>query len=344
MLRPTHASPLSPNVRAFWNVARFTALVVTAAVLAGLVFAPDLTLRMAWFGIVPILPASFLVNAGLWRSVCPIATANMATGITIGKRPMRGQWIGISAAIGIFLLFVLVPFRRLALNQDGLVLAGLLVAIVGAAVLLGLRFNMKAGFCNSVCPILPVEKLYGQSPLLYVRNPRCVPCSLCTKRGCYELGPAEALSGASKGADSRRWPMSVNGLFVVAFPGFVYGYFQTSDVQLSEWASVYATTLTPALVSMIGFGAIVMLLGVSRRIAVPVLGALAVGVYYWYAGPASADAFSLSVETGLALRWMFLALVAAWLTVALRRSTSQPAPGHPVPARRVEPAELPSIH
>lgn len=344
MQRPTLATPLSPPVRAFWNVARVVALVVTIAVLAGLVFAPDLTLRIAWFGIVPILPASFLVNAGLWRSVCPIATANVLTGAPVGRLPLKGKWIGMSAAIGILLLVVLVPMRRLLLNQDGLALAGLLVAIVVAAIILGARFNMKGGFCNAVCPILPVEKLYGQSPLLYVRNPRCVPCSVCTRSGCYDLDPTGALSGVAKRSNGRHWLMSVHGLFVVAFPGLVYGYFQTSDAPFSQWASVYAATLAPALVSAIGFGAILMLLRVRQRIAVPVLGALAVGVYYWYAGPASADAFGLPVETGIALRWMFLAFVVVWLTVALRRGSSQPMPGRPARPRRVEPAVLPNIH
>jgi hypothetical protein len=344
MNRPTLSTPLTKPVRVFWNTARVTALVVTAAVLVGLFVRPDLTLRIAWFGIVPVLPASFLVNAGLWRSVCPIATANVLTGDPVGKRPLNGRWAGAAAVIGILLLVLLVPMRRLVLNQNGPALAGLLVAIVAAAFVLGTRFNMKSGFCNAICPILPVEKLYGQSPLVYVRNPRCVPCSVCTRKGCYDLDPRSALTSSAKAASGKHWVLSAQGLFVTAFPGLVFGYFQTSDAPFSEWASVYAAALTPALVSMLVLGAAAFMFRVRRRLAVPALGALAVGIYYWYAGPASADAFGLSTETGLELRWMFIAFVTIWLVLALRRSMSRPGSGRPARTRPVDPAVLPNIH
>lgn len=344
MHRPTLSTPLTRPVRVFWNSARITALLVTGLVLAGLVLRPELTLKIAWFGIVPILPASFLVNAGLWRSVCPIATANVLTGSSVGKSSLGGKWLGISTAIGITLLVVLVPARRLILNQDGVALAGLLVVIVLAAVLLGLRFNMKGGFCNSICPILPVEKLYGQSPLLYVRNPRCVPCSVCTQKGCYDLDTASIRSAVANGEKDRQRLLSVQGIFILAFPGFIFGYFQTSDTSLANWASVYAETLAPAVVSLIVFGGLVAIARIPGRIFVPSLGALAAGIYYWFAGPASADAFGWSTETGLGLRWMFLAFVAVWLVHALRRSGQQRRAGGRARPRSVEPAVLQNIH
>lgn len=343
MPRPTLSTPLTRPVRVFWNTARWTALLVTGLVLAGLVLRPDLTLKIAWFGIVPILPASFLVNAGLWRSVCPIATANVLTGSSVGKRSLGGKWLTISTTIGIILLVVLVPARRLILNQNGIALAGVLVAIVLAAALLGIWFNMKGGFCNSLCPILPVEKLYGQSPLLYVRNPRCVPCSVCTRKGCYDLDTASIRSATADGVKGRPRLWSAQGIFILAFPGFIFGYFQTSDTSLANWASVYAETLVPAVVSLIVLGALVAIARIPNRIFVPVAGGLAVGIYYWFAGPASADAFGWSTDVGLGLRWMFLAFVAVWLAHALRGSTKQPAAGRARP-RSVEPAVLPNIH
>ena len=42
-----------------------------------------------------------------------------------------------------------------------------------AAWMLGRRGERKAGFCNALCPILPVERLYGQAPLVAAGNPRC---------------------------------------------------------------------------------------------------------------------------------------------------------------------------
>ena len=44
------------------------------AMLVALVTFPVAANRTFWFAIVPVLPALFLVNAELWRNVCPVAT------------------------------------------------------------------------------------------------------------------------------------------------------------------------------------------------------------------------------------------------------------------------------
>lgn len=317
MKAQTLASPLTPAGTALWTAAQVTALGVTAALLAGLFLAPELSLRIAWFAVVPLLPASFLINPGLWRGICPIATANTFKAPAAGRAlsPAAMKW---AAWIGILLLVVLVPARRLFLNQHGPVLAITLVAIVALAFVGGRLFRVKAGFCNSICPVLPVEKLYGQSPLLWVRNPRCVPCAHCVTKVCVDLDQRRAIGAGNGTRESRAWLKTPLGLFAAAFPGFIWGYFQTQDVALAEWASVYVTVLTPALISMIVVGAFFLLANPPTRLAAPVLGAAAIGVYYWYAGPSSAEAFDLPATAVLPLRWIPLALVVLWLLNALR--------------------------
>lgn len=307
-----------------WRTAEAGALVVTLAVLAGLVLAPETTLTIAWFGVVPILPASFLVNAGLWRGVCPIATAGTLFSGPSG-RALDGGFVRKAAIVGIVLLFLLVPARRFALNQEALLLMGTLVAIVAVAALLGARYRVKAGFCNALCPILPVEKLYGQSPLLYVRNARCVPCSACTQKGCMDLGQQRAFLSNGSDTTGRAWLRTPLGLFAAAFPGFVFGYFRTADVAAENALGVYGVVLGWAAASFVVLAAVVYLLDVPARTAAPVLAAAAVGLYYWFAGPASAEAFSWPVGTGVWLRWAALALVAIWLAVALARARRDPA-------------------
>ncbi|NNE71340.1 MAG: hypothetical protein HKN29_13380 [Rhodothermales bacterium] len=324
MKSPTLATPLSPGGSALWTAAQVTALAVTAAVLAGLFLAPELTLKIAWFAVVPLLPASFLINPGLWRGICPIATANTF------KAPAKGRVLSPKAMnqaawIGIVLLLVLVPARRLFLNQNGPALAITLVAIVALAFVGGRLFRVKAGFCNSICPVLPVEKLYGQSPLLWVRNPRCVPCAHCVTKTCIDLDQPRAIGAGNGTRTGRDWLKTPMGLFAAAFPGFIWGYFQTQDMALAEWASVYTTVLGPAVVSLVVVGAILLVVNPSTRAAAPVLGAAAIGVYYWFAGPASAEAFGLPATTALGLRWIPLALVALWLVRALQPSGKQRA-------------------
>jgi len=297
--------------------AQIGAFAVTLVVVAGLVWLPDLTLRIAWFAVVPILPLSFLLNAGLWRAVCPIATAN-----TIGSSD-RGVILGLSLqrslmVAGMVLLVLLIGARRITLNTDGPVLAGLLLAIVAVAFVAGQFVRAKGGFCNSLCPILPVEKLYGQSPMIHVRNPRCVPCSLCSTRGCIDLNP---LRSVDAGRDGRAWMRSRMGLFAAAFPGVILGYFLVADTDWSGALDVYGSVLGTGLASLLVCGAPVALLQIPSRLAAPLLGAVSVGMYYWFAAPASVAAFGGPVLLGTTLRWMLLAFVAFWLVRALRSAS-----------------------
>lgn len=316
-MRSTTGKPLSPLSQGVWRTAQAGAFAVTLLVVAGLFWVPDVTLRVAWFGVVPILPLSFLVNAGLWRAVCPIATANTLgsndRGVILSLGVQRGLMIA-----GMILLVLLIGARRITLNTDGPILAGLLLAIVAVAFATGRLVRAKGGFCNSVCPILPVEKLYGQSPLIHVRNPRCVPCSLCSTRGCLDLNPQRSVDA---GGDGRTWMLSPTGLFASAFPGVILGYFLVADTDWSGALVVFESVLGAGLASLVVCGAPVALLRIPSRVAAPLLGAVCVGVYYWFAAPASVAAFDGPAVLGLVLRWLLLAFVAFWLIRALRSAS-----------------------
>lgn len=310
-------------------------LLITLALIAGLFVRPRLALDVLWFVLIPILPATFLINAGLWRGICPLATANDLGPSDRGKVLAR-NWINPAAAVGIVLLFVLVPGRHLVFNQQGPALAVVILAVTVLAAVLGLIFRAKSGFCNSICPVLPVEKLYGQAPLVAVRNSRCVPCNLCTAKGCLDIDPSISVKTAvGNGEGVSEWIRTPFGIFAASFPGFVFGYFQVSDVPLSAWLSVYGTILGYALGSLVVVALLVALLKIPNQRLMPFLGALAAGMYYWYAAPASMAAFDL--PGGMVLRWVLLVLVAFWLFRALFRSGEHAAPQRPVGAHPVTP-------
>ena len=65
-------------------------------------------------------------------------------------------------------------------------------AVLGAALLGGLVFRGKSGFCGSVCPLRPVQGLYSQAALVKVENSHCQPCVGCTTN-CTDLKPDTAL-------------------------------------------------------------------------------------------------------------------------------------------------------
>jgi nitrite reductase (NADH) large subunit len=337
-LHQTSRVPLSSAGRTIWLIGQVVAFVVTGLVVLGLFIIPDLTLKIVWYVVVPLLPASFLINAGMWRGLCPLAGVNMLPNREKGF-VFTGKWIPWASTVGLVLLGVLVPLRHILLNVNGPALAILLVSIVALALGMGFLVQAKGGFCNSICPVLPVEKLYGQSPLIAVRNPRCVPCTLCTSKGCLDVDPSISVKHAVGPSDDRgKWLLTPFGFFAAAFPGFIYGYFQLSDSTLDAVWSVYQTVFMYAGLSLALVAVSAIVANVSSKLMLPFLGAFSVGLYYWFAVPASFNAFSLS--GGTVVRWLFLALVAFWLYRALQGIGPAPSSGSPR-VKSVRAASLP---
>jgi hypothetical protein len=212
----------------------------------------------------------------------------------------------------------MVPARRFLFNTDAAVLAVTVVAISGLALALGAVFDEKAGFCNAICPVLPVERLYGQRPLIDLGNPGCPTCTHCTQTGCIDLAPEKSIAqtlGPTR--RSSAWTRTSFGAFAAAFPGFVVGYYTTQDGPLSSAGAVYLTVFGWALASWVITAAVVRVGGLSAARITPILAGLAVGLYYWFAAPLLAAGLSLEAAAW-PLRLSFLTLVAVWLWQASR--------------------------
>ena len=307
------------------NVALLLQLLVllgTAMTVFGLFAWPSTTEVVLWSIIIPLLPASFLISPSLWRAVCPLATLNMLGNGTFGSKRVSKKDLFKAEIIGIALLLILVPARRFVLNENGPVLAVLVAVIAVAALVLGFFYASKAGFCNTICPVLPVEKLYGQNPIMSVKNPRCIPCDACTLKGCYDLGPAKSVKFALRGNGDKNptWKTTSFGLFAAGFPGFIIGYFSVSDVALTEASMVYGTILGYMLVSSLVFQLFFSLTKTRNDVAILILGTLSVGLYYWFSGPAIATALVLDPAVGTGIRVATLTLVGFWAFRGLRRT------------------------
>src|SRR5690606_14283352 len=156
-------------------------------------------------------------------------------GLKLDARALR--W---AAPAGVALLALLVPARRFLFNVDGSALAAVIVAVAVLALVSGFVFERKAGFCNAICPVLPVERLYGQRPLARVGTAHCPSCSLCTTRGCLDVSAEKALPQLLGPARrSTRWLLTPYGAFAAAFPGFVLAYSVIPDVAPVEVGRVY---------------------------------------------------------------------------------------------------------
>lgn len=313
-----------------WRAARVAGLVLTGVLLAGLWGAPRLTLHILWDMVIPLVPAVLLLNPIIWRNLCPLASLNAATGNRVGQRfpgrsLTRASWAG-----GLVLLGVMVPARRFLFNENGPVLLTTIAAVAGLAVVMGTVFSRRSGFCNALCPVLPVEKLYGQAPLLAVPTARCPSCNLCSPSGCIELAGAKSLA-QTIGPLRRRetWYRSPLGGFAAAFPGFVLGYFTTTNGPLASAPDVY---LRIGAWSIASFGLVALttaIFGLAATRMLPVLAALAFMLYYWFSAPALAEAYGIAGLGTAILRVAALGLATLWLVRALRRAAT---PGKSVPA------------
>jgi hypothetical protein len=296
-----------------WKVAQMIGVALTGLLVAGLFLRPEMTLNVLWYAVVPILPATFLVSPALWRNVCPLATLNVWTNRTASRSPLSPGMTAKFGVVGVVLLGALVPARRFVFNSDGPVLAVVIIGVAVLAAVSGFIFPVKSGFCNGLCPILPVERLYGHRPLITIPNPRCVPCTTCTVGGCIDLAPRKsAVYPLGRARSSHLWLTTSYGIFAASFPGFVLGYFTVVDGPMSSALGVY---LHIALWASLSFGVtafVVGLINIGSQQAITALAAAGAGIYYWFAASSTAVALSLPGSFVPITRVVTLTLVAVW--------------------------------
>jgi hypothetical protein len=311
----------SPPGSHLWRSAQAIGLVATGGLVAGLFVAQDVALFVLWNVLIPLVPLSLMVSPLIWRNVCPLASLNLAWQRS-GSGKLTNGLATKAAVVSMVLLALLVPARRFLFNTDGPVLAMVIVAVGVLALVLGFGFDTKAGFCNAICPVLPVERLYGQAPLLRLPNARCGTCSQCTTRGCIDLAPEKSVAQTLGSArQSARWLMTPFGVFAAAFPGFIISYYTTADVALSSAGAVYGHM---ALWSAGSYLLVALVVGGFRLPSAPVLvviGGLALGLYYWFAVDVVLTAFGVTDSLWpMVGRGLALLAIAIWLAEALPKA------------------------
>lgn len=305
------------TTRRLWRAGQVLGIGLTAVLLAGLWFRPDESLTVLWSVVIPLLPASFLITPALWRNLCPLATTNMALNRLARRPAIPRRLVPWAGATGVVLLALMVPARRFLFNGDALALGVTIALVVGMAVCLGAVYQAKAGFCNALCPVLPVERFYGQHPLVELGNPRCPVCTVCTS-GCIDIAPRKSIpSVLGRGRRSHGWLTSTFGIFAASFPGFVLGYFTVTDGSISTAGATYLHVGLAALGSYVLTAAVVTVGRIHAQVMMPILAALAASAYYWFASPPLAVALHLPPVVGLGIRIAALGLVVFWLVKAL---------------------------
>ena len=293
-----------------WHALRLLSLAAVGGLLWLCFAQPALALQLFWGLAVPLLPLVFLTLPGLWRNLCPLAATNqlprlfgLSRGLTLPAAARR-----YAVLAGLLALFLAVSARRVLFDTDAGALAALVGGALGLALLGGLVFKGKSGWCGSFCPLLPVQRLYGQEPLKLVPNSHCQPCVGCT-RNCYDFNPQVAWladlydDDPGLGTDRR--------LVAGALPGLVLGYF-TAPAD----GGFVVQLLHNGLYCLVGVGAYWLAESLFRQSAqriTVVFGAVALNLYYWFA---SVTLFETIAQLGAALpvealAWVLRALVFA---------------------------------
>ncbi len=294
--RPAFPTYIEVPVRVpigLWRLGRALALGGAFALVVVLLVRPGTGLAICWKLVVPALPIVWLTMPGLWRNLCPLAAANQmprALGFTRGARPPRIM-TRFAYVVGITALFVLIPMRKVLFNRSGTATAVLLMTVLGLALLGGLIFKGKSGWCSTVCPLLPVQRLYGETPFVTVRNAHCEPCLGCAKN-CYDFNPTVAKLADLDDNDQRF--AAPRRFFAAAFPGLVIGFFSMPDVPEQSTAWVYGQIGLSVAVSIAVYTAVETFSSASAHQLTSLFAAAALNAFYWFNLPTLVDTIGSS--------------------------------------------------
>ena len=189
---------------------------------------------VAWTAAVACL-AIFIVLVGYhrWRRICPLAFWNQLPA-RLGRPGGRRvpDWLEVRyyyVPLGLF--FVGLFLRLTWTNGDGIALAVFFVGVSLFAVLVGALFTGKT-WCNYICPVSLVEKIYTEpNGLRETPNSQCVKCTAC-KKACPDINQE---NGYWKEIElpSKRFAY-------FAYPGLVAGFYLFYWLQSGTWDYYYS--------------------------------------------------------------------------------------------------------
>jgi len=296
---------IEPTIPAgVWVALRIVTLIGTLALAAVLAFLPEFGLKLWWGFAIPVVPALVVIAPGLWRQICPMAFLNQAPR-TFGFSKERDlpelarDW---AFAIATAIFFVVVALRYPLLNQNGPLVALAVVVVLVAAFVGGLIYKGRSGWCGTFCPLGPIQRDYGQAPLVMVRNGYCPTCVGCQKN-CYDFNPRAAIF-SDMGDDDPRYATQ-RRFFMAMMPGMILGYFLQANAAYGE--PLHFIIMVAATCASVGlYQLAVGFFNLDPLRAANLFGGLALVAFYTFALPIIAK--TLQYLFGLQLALPFDAL------------------------------------
>ena len=244
----------------------YAALVVFPGLILFSFLAPARAGRIFWTVTIASLPLFFVV-AGYhrWRRICPLAfVAQLPARLGLAGERRAGSWLQAHAYhVSFAILVASLWLRLIATNGDGYALAVFLLAICVAAIGVGFVFTGKT-WCNYVCPVSFVEKLYTEPRgLRDTPNSQCPTCTAC-RPACPDINE-----------ENSYWkeillPSKRDVYF--AFPGVVLAFYFYYFFQSGTWSYYFEGHWTNEP-------------GLFRTAFAPGIDARTAGFYFWPAVP-----------------------------------------------------------
>jgi len=268
-----------------WRTVQILVWLVGVSILFNLFFFPTIGLHLFWNILIPVAPALLVLAIGVWRNVCPMASnALLPRHMDFSKRKkMSLAQSGKFNLIAVIALFLIVPLRHAIFDTNGLATAILILSLAVIAVIVGLLFEWKSGWCSGLCPVHPVEKLYGLNNRLSIPNAHCDNCFHCVTP-CPDSTPGINPMSSNK----TTYHKIAGNLMVGAFPGFVWGWFQVPNylglTNIEQLITIYKMPLIGLLISSALF--LILKRFLKEKTLIAVFSATAVSCYYWFRIPA----------------------------------------------------------
>lgn len=282
----TATFPRARSGRVAWQALQAVVLAVGTTIVTLLLLLPKTGLFLLWDVLIPVAPLLLAVAPGVWRNVCPLGTFSLAPrhlGLSRAAR-LDAAWQGRLLAGAVVLLVLIVPLRHVILDHNGVVTGVVLLGVAALAAGLGMVLDWKSAWCSGLCPVHPVELLYGGRPLLTVDNSHCRTCTQCTSP-CRDARDGIDPVAATRGRAGR----VAGWLLAGGFPGFVWGWFQVptqGDTPLAAYlAQAYLWPLAAGAATLAAFAGLYAATPALRRWSVSVWAAAAISVYYWFKLP-----------------------------------------------------------
>jgi hypothetical protein len=175
-----------------------------------------------------------------------------------------------------------------------------------------------------MCPLLPVQRLYGQTPFLTVRNAHCQPCVGCVKN-CYDFNPAAAYMADLYDTDPHR--SGYRKVFAGVFPGLIIAFYTVESPPARSALEMYGQFASLLLLSAGLFYLLTVFLKVTTLKITTLYAAAALDLYYWFSLPIFSDrlrtasGISIPPELVFACQGAVVALSLVWALRTFRKET-----------------------